>query len=302
MAPASNVQWIFGQYARDDLMKMDRTSLAALLRERTHHTIEVPLYPLLLKEEGGHSPTFGEQAHLVFDVWRERGFPEDGPDIAWVKRYLEIAARIRNGEAVEIGEPLPEPFSDRELEVVEKLIYGRRSIRDWIDRPVPDWMIDKILDAGHMAPIGCNIGHLRFVVLQDAEEKRLIWSDVSTKKAAAIIVICHDTRASCVIGHDQVVPQNSGFDAAAAADHMLLMAHALGLGAVWLSELRQSSKTIDTGKAFRERYGLPEHIEVDLHIAVGWSAMGTIKSARPPLEEMIIRKAPVPGQYPRADE
>lgn len=290
MSPTTTVQWLFGQYTRDDLMKMDCKSLAALLRERTHHTIEVPLYPLLLKEEGGHSATFGEQAQLVFDVWRERGFPEDGPDILWVKRYLEIAARLRRGEAVDVGEPLPEPVTGVELATLEKLISGRRSIRNWIDKPVPDWMIEKILDAGRMAPIGCNIGHLRFLLLKDPEEKKLIWSDVSTKKAAVIIVICHDTRASSTVGHDRVVPQNAGFDAAAAADHMLLMAHALGLGAVWLSELRQSSKTIDTGVAFRERYGLPAYIQVDLHIAVGWAAIGTIKSARPPLEEFMLRK------------
>jgi nitroreductase len=244
----------------------------------------------LLKQEGGHSPAFGEQAQLVFDVWRERGFPEDGADIAWVKRYLEIAAQVRCGGKVDITEPLPEPFTERELAVVEKLICGRRSIRDWIDKPVPDWMIEKILDAGRMAPIGCNIGHLRFLVLKNQEDKNLVWSDVSTKNAAAIIVICHDTRASAVVGQDRVVPQNAGFDAAAAADHMLLMAHALGLGAVWLSELRQSSKTIDTGARFREHYGLPEYIHVDLHIAVGWAAIGTIKSARPPLEELMLRK------------
>jgi len=290
MAPTTTVQWLFGQYTRNDLMKMDRRSLAALLRERTHHTIEVPLYPLLLKEEGGHSATFGEQAQLVFDVWRERGFLEDSPDILWVKRYLEIAARIRHGEPAELREPLPEPATDAELATLVKLIYGRRSIRNWIDKPVPDWMIEKILDAGRMAPIGCNLGHLRFIILKDPEEKKLIWSDVSTQKAVAIIVICHDTRASRTVGHDRVVPQNAGFDAAAAADHMLLMAHALGLGAVWLSELRQSTKTIDTGAAFRKHYGLPEHIQIDLHIAVGWAAIGTIKSARPPLSELILCK------------
>jgi len=290
MAPTKTVQWLFGQYTRDDLMKMDRRSLAALLRERTHHTIEVPLYPLLLKEEGGHSATFGEQAQLVFDVWLERGFPDDSPDILWVKRYLEIAARIRRGEPAELREPLPEPATDAELATLVKLIYGRRSIRNWVDKPVPDWMIEKILDAGRMAPIGCNLGHLRFIILKDPEEKKLIWSDVSTQKAAAIIVICHDTRASRTVGQDRVVPQNPGFDAAAAADHMLLMAHALGLGAVWLSELRQSAKTIDTGAAFRKHYGLPDHIQIDLHIAVGWAAIGTIKSARPPLNELILRK------------
>jgi len=77
---------------------------------------------------------------------------------------------------------------------------------------------------------------------------------------------------------------------------MLLMAHALGLGAVWLSELKQTSKTEDTGVKFRERYGLPEHYEVDVHIAVGWTAIGSIKSARPPLSEMVIRRPLVKGE------
>jgi nitroreductase len=86
------------------------------------------------------------------------------------------------------------------------------------------------------------------------------------------------------------VPQNPGFDAAAAADHMLLMAHALGLGGVWLSELKQTSKTADTGEEFKQKYGLPGYLEVDVHIAVGWAAIGNIKAARPPLEEMVIRR------------
>jgi hypothetical protein len=41
---------------------------------------------------------------------------------------------------------------------------------------------------------------------------------------------------------------------------------------------------------FKERYGLPDHIEVAMHMAFGWSAMGTIKSARVPLEYMMIQR------------
>lgn len=82
------------------------------------------------------------------------------------------------------------------------------------------------------------------------------------------------------------MPQNAGFDAAAAADHMLLMAHALGLGAVWLSERKVPEST---GQRFKEQYGLPDYIEVALHIAVGWSAIGTIKSRRVPLSDMMIQ-------------
>jgi len=90
-----------------------------------------------------------------------------------------------------------------------------------------------------------------------------------------------------VVGQDRSVPQNVGFDAAAAADHMLLMAHALGLGAVWLSERKVPEST---GQRFKEQYGLPDYIEVALHIAVGWPAIGTIKSKRVPLSDMMIRR------------
>ncbi|MFC1972343.1 nitroreductase family protein [Chloroflexota bacterium] len=79
----------------------------------------------------------------------------------------------------------------------------------------------------------------------------MVWSDISTQNAI-IIVIGYDTRLPQVIGQNKTVPQNAGFDAAAAADHMLLMAHALGLGACWLSKTAKSDVTEDTGEIFRK--------------------------------------------------
>ncbi len=298
MASHSKVKLTFVEYEKDDLRKMSPDELGGLLRERVHHNIEVPLYPTLVRGRTQPIEGFGAQAQLVFDVCREKGLPEDTPDLVWVKRYLDIARQLRNGEEVNLDEPLPEPFSEKEMAVVNKLLYGRRSIRDWLDKEVPDEMIDLILEAGRAAPIGCNLGHLKFIVLKDPEEKKLIWSDISTRNAAVIIVLGHDKRVAAAVGQDLLVPQNPGFDAAAAADHMLLMAHALGLGAVWLSELKETSKTSDTGEKFRQRYGLPDYFEVDLHIAVGWTAIGSIKSARPPLSEMVIRK---PTSKPKED-
>lgn len=290
MGSKTKIQYTFSEYSYDDLMKLAPEVLGGILRERVHHMIEVPLYPTLQRWKGRAIPNFGEQAQLVYDVWRERGLPDDAPDMDWVKRHLAIAEQIRAGVKPEIDEPLPEPFSANEMEVVRKLIWQRRSIRDWLDKPVPEEMIEQILEAGRAAPTGCNLGHLRFVVLTEPEEKAMIWSDISTKNAAVIIVVCHDTRVAPAVCQDQLVPQNPGFDAAAAVDHMLLMAHALGLGGVWLSELKATSKTSDTGLAFKQKYGLPDYLEVDVHIAVGWPAIGSIKSARPPLETMVIRR------------
>lgn len=277
-------------YNKKDLLEMDPTLLRALLRERVHHNIEVPFYSILLREKSEPIPSFGLQAQMVYDAWKERGFTEDDPDIKWAKEYIALAEKIRAGEKIEWHEPLPTPFTKEEMAVVNKLIYGRRSIRNWIDKPVPDEMIEKILEAGRAAPIGCNLDHLRFVVIKDPEEAKMVWSDISTKNAV-IIVICYDTRVPKVVGQDKYVPHNAGFDAAAAADHMLLMAHALGLGAVWLSKTVKSDVTEDTGQRFKEQYGLPDYIEVALHIAVGWPAIGTIKTQRMPLSEMILSRS-----------
>lgn len=274
------------EYTKEDLRKMDEVSLRGLLHERIHHNIEVPLYPVMLKWKGTPIAGFGQQAQIVFDVWRERGFTEDAPDIEWIKRYLALAENIRAGKKPELDEPLPTPFTDEEMEVVHKLIWGRRSARGgWLDKKVPDEMIEKILEAGRAAPIGCNLGEVRFIVLRPPEETKMIWSDISTENAV-IIVICYDNRPSHTVGQDRhdFVPQNRGYDCAAACDHMLLMVHALGLSGVWLSNTKKSAKE------FKKRYGLPDYIEVAVHIAFGWPAIGTIKSARVPLEYMIIQR------------
>ena len=278
------------KYRKEDLADLDPVLLEALLRERVHHNIEVPLYPVLLRDPLKPIPNFGLQAQLVYDEWVRRGLSQDSPDLKWVKRYIDIAAHIRKGEKPDIPEledSMPEPFSEGEMKVVRKLIWERCSIRNWTDRPVPDELIEQILEAGRAAPVGCNLDAVRFVVLRTPEEKSMIWSDIPTDNAV-IIVLCFDKRISETVGQDKMVPQNLGYDASAAGDHMLLMAHALGLGGVWLSKTVKSEHTEDTGKKFKELYGLPDHIEVALHIAVGWPASGIIKSKRLALSDMII--------------
>jgi nitroreductase len=286
MEPEDRVRWVGGTYSRDDLRQMDPVCLRALFRERVHHTIEVMLPPILRGEKQTR-PGFGRQPRLILDVLRERGIEEDEPDILWGKRYIELADRLDSGETVSLDESLPEPFAEEEMAAVRKLIWGRRSIRDWIpDREIPDELIEQILEAGRAAPTGCNLDVVRFIVIRDPDEARMVWSDIPTPMdRCVLIVVCYDTRIYRTVGHDRLVPHNQLFDCAAAADHMCLMAHALGLGAVWLT------RTAKSGADFQRKYGLPGHVEPALHIAVGWPAAGTIKSARLPLTHMRIVRA-----------
>jgi nitroreductase len=277
------VNWICGKYTREDLMSMDFVCLRALFRERVHHTIEVDIYPIMLGKKKARLP-IGKEPELILDVWRERGFPEDEPDIAWGRTYISLAQKLRDGEEIHVSESGPSAFNDEEMETVRKLIWERRSVRDWIPgKKIPDKMITQILEAGRAAPTGCNLSIVRFIVIKDPKEAKMIWSDVPTPMDRCIlIVLCYDKRVYRTLGHDHLVPHNQLLDCAAAADHMCLMAHALGLGAVWLS------RTDKTARMFKKKYGLPEYFEPALHIAVGWPAVVTIKSARMPLKDMMI--------------
>jgi nitroreductase len=271
-------------YTREDLLQMEPVCLRALLRERVHHTIEVEIYPIMLGRKKLPA-TFGLQAELIMDVWIARGFSAEDEDLLWCKKYIALAAEMRAGNKVELEEVLPAPFTDDQLETVRKLIWERRSIRDWLPKPVPEEMIEKILEAGRAAPTGCNLDIVRFVVIRDPSEAKMVWSDIPTPMdQCVLIVVCYDARVYPTVGHDQMVPHNIFYDCAAAADHLCLMAHALGLGAVWLS------CTEKTAKNFAKKYGLPDYIKQALHIAVGWAAIGSIKSLRMPLSEMIIKR------------
>jgi len=276
----SEAKRVFG-YSEDDLMRIDPVELRTLIHERTHHTIEVLLYRI---QAGKLQPPkdFGEMVDLLLTVWKRRGLPTDTPDLRWSERYLEIAKRVRAGERVVLREEMPKPFSKREMETVRKLIFERRSIRMFEAKPVPEEVLSEILYAGLMAPQGCNLGSTRFIILRDPAEFKLLQSDIPLENAL-VIVICQDMRTYKTVKHDERNPQNVYFDAAAAADHILLMAHAFGLGGVWLTHGEETAQRV------RKHFNLPEYYKVPLHLAMGWPAEAPIKSRRMALDEAIIR-------------
>jgi nitroreductase len=269
-------------YTEEDLIKMDSEALRAILHERSHHTVEVLIYRIL-SGKLQKPPSLGNQAKTVLDIWKKRGLPTDAPDIKWCIKYVELAEKLNKGEKIEIDAELPKPFSDAEMKTVEKLLYERRSIRQFIAKPVSDAMVRKILYAGLMAPQGCNVGSTRFIVLREPEQWKIVRSDIPIEHGV-MIVVCQDMRIYKVLRFDQTWPHNIYFDAAAAADHICLMAHALGLGACWLTHGEETQKKI------RGHFGLPEYFVSRCHIIVGWPDEAPIKSQRMKLDEAIIKK------------
>lgn len=270
-------------YTEEDLMKMDSDALRAILHERTHHTIEVLIYRILngkLKKP----PHLGSQAKIVLNIWKKRGLPTNTSDIQWCMKYVALADKLNKGDSVTLGTELPKAFCDREMETVQKLLYERRSIRQFTDKQVSDEIIREILFAGLMAPQGCNVGSTRFIILRNPEEWKLVRSDIPLENGV-MIVICQNMGVYKALRFDEFVPQNIYYDAAAAADHMCLMAHALGLGACWLTHGEKTQKRL------QQHFGLPEYMVSRCHIIVGWPDEAPIKSQRISLDDAIIEKS-----------
>jgi nitroreductase len=269
-------------YTEEQLLAMKPDDLRAVLHERTHHTVEVLIYRIL-KEGRGAPKDFGVVAEYLLGLWRRRGLPMDPPDIRWCAGYVEYAKRMREGKKVKL-KPTPwESFTEEEKGAIERLIYGRRSIRQFKPEPVPDELIRRVLRAGLYAPHGCNVGCTRFLVLRDPEEQRLVRSDIPIENCVMIVVL-QELSMYRTLRFDQAVPQNLYFDAAAAADHICLMAHALGLGSCWLTHGEETQKKL------REHFKLSPTMTSRNHIIIGWPDEETIKSERMSLDEAILNK------------
>jgi nitroreductase len=267
-------------YTEEQLMEMKPDDLRAIFHERTHHTVEVLIYRILngtrKMPEG-----FGVVAEYLLGIWKKKGLPLDPPDIQWCIRYIDLARRMRNGEKVKL-EPTPwESFTESEAETMERLIYGRKSIRQFKPEPVPDEMIRRILKAGLYAPHGCNVGCTRFLVLKDPEEQKLVRSDIPIENCVMIVVL-QELSMYKTLRFDEYVPQNLYFDAGAAADHICLMAHALGLGSCWLTHGEETQKRL------REHFNLSPTMTSRNHIIIGWPDEDTVKSERMSLDEAIL--------------
>ena len=267
-------------YTVDQLMAMKKDDLRAIFHERTHHTIEVYIYRIL---NGTYEmpKDFGVVAQKLLDIWKYRGFSLDPPDIKWCIKYIQAAKQLKEGKEANLEITPWETFSEGDAETIERLIYGRKSIRQFKPEPVPDHMIRRILKAGLYAPHGCNVGCTRFLVLRDPEEQKLVRSDIPIENCVMVVVL-QELSMYHTLRFEKYVPQNLYFDAGAAADHICLMAHALGLGSCWLTHGEETQKRL------REHFNLSPTMTSRNHIIIGWPDEETLKSERMGLDEAIL--------------
>ena len=144
-------------------------------------------------------------------------------------------------------------------------ILSRRSVRAYTDHPVDDRLIEQLLRAAMAAPSAQNEQPWEFVVIRD----RGLLEGISRSQPYAGMT--RDAQVAIVVCADLDREKSAGFwveDCAAATENVLLAAHALGLGAVWLGYYPVEERMA----ALTALLGLPPRVVPFAVVSIGFPA------------------------------
>mgnify|MGYP001374311174 CR=1 FL=1 len=141
-------------------------------------------------------------------------------------------------------------------------IFSRRSIRRYRHRDIREEDLRLILQAAMQAPSAVNKQPWHFLLVRDPRTLHRI-TEVHPHarmldEAACGILVLGDTKREHGPGYWAV-------DCGAATQNILLAAHGLGYGAVWLGIHPREERR----RAFRDLFELPEHIQPFAMVSVG---------------------------------
>jgi nitroreductase len=144
-------------------------------------------------------------------------------------------------------------------------IHTRRSIRKYLDQPVPEELIQRLLAAAMQAPSARNQQPWHFIVIDDrqllAKIPEFMPNAAMAAQAPRAILVCGDLDLEKSPGYWMV-------DCAAAVENMLLAAHALGLGAVWCGVYPREQRM----SGLRQLVGLPKNVIAHSLVVLGYAA------------------------------
>lgn len=152
------------------------------------------------------------------------------------------------------------------------LLKHRRSVRDFLDRPVEREKIMMCLQAARIAPSASNSQPWKFIVVDDRQLKdklckaafRGIYSFNSFCKTAPVIVVIVSEKSKFLarVGGMFRGTQYYLIDIGIAGEHLVLQAEDLGLGTCWMG-------WFDEG-AVKSILNVPEEKKIDVLIALGY--------------------------------
>jgi len=159
-------------------------------------------------------------------------------------------------------------------DAVLRSIFSKRETRLYADKPVPEDVMLKILEAGRLAGSAKNRQPWQFILLRSRENLIGLsrFGDFAAHLADAAFAVV-------ILVSDEY--RQDRFDAGRAAQNMMLAAHALGVGSCPI--------TLHNEEGAKRFLNVPPELSIVVCIAFGYSAEGRRrgKVARKRLEEIL---------------
>lgn len=163
------------------------------------------------------------------------------------------------------------------IELAEK----RCSIRKYKPDPVPEELLNEVLQAGRLAPTAKNLQPFHFIVVRESvrlDELAKAYPAPFLREAPVVIVVCTEASAAWTRGrHDG--KNYAEVDTAIAVDHMTLAAADLGLGTCWIA-------AFDPEKV-SAAMGLPDAVEPLILMPLGYPHEDGREKDRKPLKDLV---------------
>ena len=156
------------------------------------------------------------------------------------------------------------------------VIRIRRSVRNYRNDPIPDSLMDKMLEALRLAPSACNYQPWRFIVVRDPKMREALAhasrDQMFMAPAPVIIVGCgFPAKAYQKMGG---YGNSADLDVAIAFDHLMLAAAEAGLGTCWIGAFDE--------KAVKRLLNLGDEVKVVALTPLGYPAEpGVLRPAEP---------------------
>ena len=170
-----------------------------------------------------------------------------------------------------------------------ELILNRQSDRKYSDKAIEKEKLDRIMEAGRMAPSACNAQPWKFIVVTDPEllkkcaeaasAKLLGMNSFVVQAPAQVIIVREKPNFSSKVGATIKNKDYSLIDIGIAAENICLQAKAEGIGSCiigWFDE-----------KMLRKILGIPVSKRVELIITLGYSLSDQREKRRKPSDETI---------------
>ncbi len=191
-----------------------------------------------------------------------------------------------------------------------RLMRSRRSVRRYEDRPVPAEILRELLEAARWAPSAHNRQPWRFVVLVDAQRRRMLAeamgerlrhdlladglpageverqvtrsvARISQAPAAIVAFLSMADMDQYPDERRQLLERTMAVQSVAlAVQNMLLLAHAHGLGACWMCA------PLFCPDVVRDALDVPADWEAQVLVTVGYPAETRAKE-RSPLDDLV---------------